>query len=97
MTLVRRTKSKTRGAGFTVTWDVDSRDRSATNRLQAFLYGRRVVKDGREYVYEGFVWRDGVRYLGQSTVFVLPHRLTELTAVLAASGIDYEISDAIFP
>jgi len=97
MGLVRRTKSKTRGSGFTVTWDVDSRDRSATNRVTAFLFGRRVEKNGKEYVYEGFVWKDGVRYLGQSTLFVLPNRLSELTAVLAANGIDHEISDAVYP
>ena len=88
MGVVRRTKKKARGSGFSVTWDVNSRDRSATNRLQAFLYGRRVEKNGREYVYDGFVWKDGVRYLGQSTVFVLPHRLSELTSVLSMNRID---------
>ena len=97
MGLVRKTRAKTRGSGFTVTWDVDSQDRSATNRLQAFLYGRRVQNNGREYVYRGFVWNDGVRYLGQSTLFVLPHRLSELTSVLAANGIDHEISESIYP
>ncbi len=96
MGLVRKTKARTRGAGFSVTWDVDSRDRRATNRLQAFLYGRRTEKNGKEYVYKGFVWKEGVRYLGQSTLFVLPHRLSELTSVLTANRIDHEISDAIF-
>ncbi len=96
MGLVRKTKARTRGSGFSVTWDVDSRDRCATNRLQAFLYGRRIEKNGKEYVYEGFVWKDGVRYLGQSTLFVLPHRLSELASVLVANGIDHEISDAIY-
>jgi len=96
MGLVRRTKARARGVGFSVTWDVDRRDRCATNRLQAFLHGRRIEKNGKEYVYEGFVWKDGVRYLGQSTLFVLPHRLSELTLGLAANGIDHEIADAIY-
>ena len=96
MGLVRRTKARTRGAGFSVTWDVDSRDRCATNRLQAFLYGRRIERNGKAYIYEGFVWKDGVRYLGQSTVFVLPHRLSELLCVLTTNGIDHEISEAIY-
>jgi len=96
MGLVRRTKTKARGSGFTITWDVDSRDRTGTNRLTAFLYGRRIEKNGREYVYEGFVWKDGVRYLGQSTLFVLPHRLSELTSILVRNRIDHEISDATY-
>ncbi len=96
MGLVRKTKSRTRGTGFSVTWDVDSHDRSATNRLQAFLYGRRIERNGKAYIYEGFVWKDGVRYLGQSTLFVLPHRLSDLVSVLVSNGIDHEISEAIF-
>ena len=97
MGLVRRTRARTRGSGFSVTWDVDSRDRPATNRLTAFLYGRRVEKNGKEYVYEGFVWKDGVRYLGQSTLFVLPHRLSELMSVLSSNRIDHEVCEAIYP
>ena len=34
MGLVREGKSKVRGAGFLVTWDVDSRDQTTTNRVK---------------------------------------------------------------
>lgn len=94
---MRAGKTKVRGSGFVVTWDVNSKDRSATNRLWAFLFGRSVQVSGRVYEYEGFVRRDGVRYLGQSVVFVLPHRLSELVGFLAASGIENEVDASIFP
>ncbi len=97
MGLVRKGKSKVRGSGFVVTWDVDSRDRSAANRLWAFLFGRTVQVGGREYSYEGFVWKDGVRYMGQSVVFVLPHRLNQLVGFLASTGIDHEVDANVFP
>jgi len=97
MGLVRKTKHKVRGSGFVVTWDVDSDNHAAANRLWAFLFGRTVRIRDREYRYEGFVWRDGVRYMGQSVVFVLPHRLPELAGFLAAQGIDHEIDANVFP
>ena len=97
MSLVRKGKAKTRGSGFIVTWDVDSEDRSTSNRLMSFLYGRRVAVKGKEYVYEGFVWKEGVRYLGQSTIFVLPHRLAGISSFLARNRIDHEIDAVIFP
>lgn len=95
--LVREGKTKVRGSGFVVTWDVDSKDRSTTNRLWAFIFGRSVQVNGRVYEYHGFVWRDGVRYMGQSVAFVLPHRLSELVGFLAANGIDHEVDANIFP
>ena len=97
MGLVRQGKTKARGFGFIVTWDVDSRDRPTVNRLMAFLYGRRVLNHGREYVYQGFVMRDGVRYLGQSTIFVLPHRLEPIREFLSRCGVDHEIAYAWLP
>ncbi len=97
MGLVRKGKSKVRGSGFVVTWDVDSRDHSAANRLWAFLFGRKVRVGNREYSYEGFVWKDGVRYMGQSVVFVLPHRLNELVRFLASIGVDHEVDASVFP
>ncbi len=97
MPLVRKGKSKVRGSGFVVTWDVDSRDRSAANRLWAFLFGRTVGVAGREYRYPSHVWRTGVRYLGQSVVFVLPHRLNELVQFLASVGIDHEVDTNMVP
>jgi len=95
MGLVRKGKDKVRGSGFLVTWDVDSADRSATYRMWSFLFGRTLRVDGREYAYEGFVWKDGVRYLGQSVVFVLPHRLPEILGVLGDNGIDHEVGSGV--
>ena len=97
MSLVRKGKQKVRGSGYVVTWDVDSRDRGTANRLWFFIFGRTVRNDGKEYRYPGFIWKDGVRYMGQSVVFVLPHRLTELTSFLASCGIDHEIDSNMFP
>ena len=96
MSLVRKSKHKVRGSGFLATWDVDSADRATAFRLWSFLFGRTVRVDGREYEYEGFVWKDGVRYVGQSVVFVLPHRLNELVTFLSAHGIDHDIDSSIF-
>ena len=95
--LVRKAKHKVRGSGFVVTWDVDSDNHATANRLWAFLFGRTVRIRDREYRYEGFVWRDGVRYMGQSIVFVLTHRLAELAGFLASHGIDHEIDANVFP
>ena len=95
--LVRRGRSKVRGTGFIVTWDVDSRDRTTANRLWSFVYGRRVVSKGKAYAYPGFVWKEGVRYLGQSTIFVLPSLLPEIRAFLTRNGIPHEIDPAVLP
>ncbi len=70
--LVRKGKRKVRGTGYHVTWDVDSRDKAATYRLRYFIFGKTIRTDGGERTYPGFVWREGVRYLGQSAVFVCP-------------------------
>ena len=96
MRLVRTGKRKVRGSGFVVSWDVDSADRATAFRLWSFVFGRTVRVDGREYEYDGFVWRDGVRYMGQSVVFVLPHRLPELVGFLGSHGIEHEIDAAVF-
>ena len=61
MGLVRTGKRKILGSGFAVTWDVDSADRSKAFRLWSFVFGRSVRVEGREYRYDGFVWKDGVR------------------------------------
>lgn len=97
MQLVRQGKRKVRGSGFVVTWDVDSKNRSRANRLWAFLHGRRVVVNGKEYRYPGFVEREGVRYLGQSVVFVRPACLRELIAFLSSQEIEHDIDSTIFP
>ena len=70
MGLVRQGIAHTRGTGFVVTWDVDSRDRTTADRLYVFVWGKKVRRGGKVYEYRGFVHEDGVRYVGQSTLFV---------------------------
>ena len=94
--LVRKGKRKVRGTGYHVTWDVDSRDKVATNRLKYFIFGKTIRTDGRERSYPGFVWKEGVRYLGQSAVFVLSHRLPEIRRFLELNGIDYDVDVVTF-
>jgi len=96
MPLVRERKRKVRGSGFFVTWDIDSRDQATANRLRYFVFGRSVRTDGKQYEYQGFVWREGVRYLAQSALFVLPHRLPELRRFLEKNGIDHEVDPVVF-
>ena len=97
MGLACKAKHRVRGSGFVVTWDVNGQDHATANRLWAFLFTRTVRVDDREYRYDGSLWKDGVRYIGQSVVFVLSHRLTELVGFLASNGIDHEIDAAVFP
>ncbi len=73
--------------GFVVTWDVDSRDASQCARVRRFIFGYTLRPNGRAYRYPGFVERDGVRYLGQSVLFVTSDRLTELLAFLRIEGV----------
>lgn len=93
---VREGKRKIRGSGFLVTWDIDSRDQTAVNRTQYFLFGRRVRTDGKEYAYSGFVWKEGVRYVAQSALFVLPHRLDDLRRFLTRNGIDHDVDSMTY-
>ncbi len=76
-------------SGFIVTWDVDSRDKSLCGRLHRFIFGYILTKNEREYRYPGFVERPGVRYLGQSVVFVIPDLLSDLRQFLEANRIDH--------
>ncbi len=85
-----------RGTGFLVTWDVNSKDRSTVDRLWMFLRGKTVRRNGKEYVYTGFLRCDGVRYLGQSVVFVVPRRIEELRNVLERLGVDHAIDQVTF-
>ena len=91
MGLVRNGKRKVVGTGFLVTWDIDSRDRGAVNRMQYFLFGRRDRLNGKGSGRSAFVWSDGVRYVAQSAVAVRPIRLREIQKFLVRNGIDYEI------
>src|SRR2546426_5405897 len=81
---IRRARKQrpTHLSGFIVTWDVDSRDKSLCGRLHRFIFGYVLNKNEREYRYPGFVERPGVRYLGQSVVFVVPGVLSDLRQFL---------------
>jgi hypothetical protein len=80
--------------GFIVTWDADSRNASLCARLKRFVFGYETRKQGRVYRYPGFVERDGVRYLGQSVIFVTEASLSALESFLESSGIDYLVTIA---
>ncbi len=88
---VRKTKTRVREEGFIVTWDVDSADRVAAHRLHRFIFGDETRANGKTYRYPGFVDKPGVRYLGQSVLFVRPALLGELVAFLAGCGVEHEV------
>ncbi len=90
MRRVRRGKWTGHAFGYIVTWDVDSSNRAATERLRRFVYGEVVHVGGRWYRYPGFVEKEGVRYLGQSVLFVPSHLLATLDSRLTQLGIDHE-------
>ena len=97
MGLVREGRGKIRGPCFLVSWDIDSEDRGAVGRAQYFLFGRMYQRNGRHYEYVGFVWREGVRYVAQSAVLVVPERLAEIVRFLASNGIDHEVETLVRP
>ncbi len=80
--------------GFVVTWDVDSRDHASCSRLRRFIFGYSLRNAGRSYRYPGFVGEEGVRYLGQSVLFVTRRRLDELRAFLGSHGVPHVITEA---
>jgi len=57
--------------------------------LHRFIFGYVLEKNGREYRYAGFIERPGVRYLGQSVLFVIPELLSELRRFLDANRIEH--------
>jgi hypothetical protein len=77
-----------------VTWDVDSKDASACARVRRFVFGYTLRINGKSYRYPGFVERDGVRYIGQSVVFVTSARLGELRAFLRTLQIEYVVTNS---
>ncbi len=95
MRRVRKGKRRATESGYIVTWDVDSVDRIASRRLYHFIFGEAVTSKGRVYNYPGFVEKEGVRYLGQSVLFVRPHLLREVDSFLARNGIEHEATRAI--
>ena len=81
-------------SGFIVTWDVDSRNKSLCGRLHRFIFGYILNKNEREYRYPGFIERPGVRYLGQSVLFVTKGHLEALCGFLRANGLVPVVTEA---
>lgn len=95
MRRVRKGKARGRETGSVITWDVNSSDRAAVNRLRRFVFGDATRANGVEYRYPGFVEEEGVRYLGQSVLFVRPHVVSEIVEFLARNAIDHEMTPAV--
>jgi len=84
-------------SGHIVTWDIDRRDRVRNGRLRRFVFGyalRATNGRRRSYEYPGFVHRDGVYYLGQSVLFVVPPRLRELLGFLENLALAHHVPAA---
>ena len=81
-------------SGYLVTWDADSKNAALCARLSRFVFGYEIKKNGRSYRYSGFVERDGVRYVGQSVLFVIAADLGELRSFLSSNGIDHVVASA---
>ena len=94
MKRVRKGKRRARESGHIVTWDVNSAESAAVNRLRRFVFGDVSRARGRTYRYPGFVEREGVRYLGQSVLFVRPSLLGEIRGFLCRVAIDHEVTPA---
>ena len=63
-------------------------------RVWRFVFGTAVSKGGRVYRYPGFVERDGVRYLGQSVLFVTGVRFRELAEFLHRTSVPHVVTVA---
>lgn len=95
MRRVRKGCADARAVGCVVTWDVDSSDRRTADQLRRFIFGSSPCVKGRIYHYAGFVETEGVRYLGQSVLFVPSVVLGNLDAWLTVHGIDHEVIPAV--
>ena len=93
---VRRARRQRQGAtiGYIVTWDADSGDAALCSRLRRFVFGYSLASDGRRYRYPGLVEKEGVRYLGQSVLFVTHARLSELRRFLEQLGVPHVVTHA---
>ena len=80
--------------GFIVTWDVDSRDAPQCARVRRYVFGYSLNGGPKEYRYPGFVEREGVRYLGQSVLFVPTGLLGELRSFLHSENVDHVATTA---
>jgi len=63
-------------------------------RVRRFVFGYATKVDGRPYVHAGFVAREGVRYLGQSVLFVTAPRFKELRAFLHENSVEHDATIA---
>lgn len=77
-----------------MTWDVDSDNARQCGRVRRFVFGYGLNQGERIYRYAGFVERDGVRYLGQSVLFVTAEALPDLLALLRAERVDHVVASA---
>lgn len=89
-----RRQGSTGTQGFVVTWDVDSRNSACCSRVRRFIFGYELTRDGRSYRYRGFVEREGIRYLGQSVLFVPAESLPTLLAFLRTEKVDHVVTSA---
>jgi hypothetical protein len=91
----RARRQKPHGSdGFIVTWDVDTANQAQCARVRRFVFGYSLRQEGRVYRYAGFVERDGVRYLGQSVLFVPAASLGDLLSFLRTHGVDHVVTVA---
>lgn len=72
----------------------DSRDGALCSKLRRFVFGYALSRGGRFYRYPGFVEREGIRYLGQSVLFVTPPRLEEIVVFLRGHGVEHVVNEA---
>jgi hypothetical protein len=93
---VRRARRQRAGSrdGFIVTWDVDSGDAAQCARVRRYVFGYSLNGGERRYRYAGFVERPGVRYIGQSVLFVPSPWMEELRAFLHSEDVDHVVTTA---
>jgi len=77
-----------------VTWDVDSRDAAQGARVRRYVFGYSLNGGEKWYRYPGFVERPGVRYLGQSVLFVPAAWVEDMRAFLRAEDVDHVVTTA---
>src|SRR5436309_14850771 len=82
------------GDGFIVTWDVDSGDAAQCARVRRFIFGYALNGGEKRYHYPGFVTREGVRYLGQSVLFVPGRMLAHLREFLRSQRVEHVVTTA---
>jgi len=93
---IRRARRQRQGAviGFIVTWDVDSGDAAMCARVRRFIFGYELSAPSKTYRYPGLVDREGVRYLGQSVLFVTHDRTVETQGFLRQNGVPHVVTRA---